>query len=659
MRRVLKVAGIGLLGMAVLLVAAGVYLVYFADWNMLRSPIASRVSEAAGRDFRIDGDIDVDLGLTTRVTVDGVWLANVPWGAAPALLEIGRVEFDLRLPELLRGRVVLPELKLERPSLALERNAANENNWTFDKGPVAETTVPEERGEFPIIGHLLIQDGRLRFRDEARRIDIDSEVSTATGKGQPATEEVRLSGSGTLEGRRLELRFVGGSLLTLREEDEPYPMEGSLQVGDTRLEFSGTMGEPIKLQQVDAKLRLRGPNMGALFPILGVPAPDTPPYDVSGRLVREGAVWRFVEAKGRVGDSDLAGNLEFDTGGERLLIGGELVSANLDFDDLGLIVGAPVRTDGKESASKEQRQYAQAYSRRDRVLPDAPLDLKRVRAVDAKLTFRGKKVDAGPMPFDDVLLKLDLQNSVLKLAPLSFGFAGGKLDYYVTIDARRDEIPATHDIRLRAAQLDKLLAKAGLENAGKGRFDGRIELKTSGNTIAAAAASADGRAALVMAGGELQALAVEAIGLDVAESLALLATDTKAPTPIRCAVAGFDVLDGVLTSSVIVIDTIDSKLTADARIDLGEEAYQAKALAHPKDASLMSGRAPVTVSGTFKTVNVGVEPGPLAAKGGLAIVLGTLLTPLAAVLPFIEAGTAEDANCAALVNEASKQTRAK
>jgi uncharacterized protein involved in outer membrane biogenesis len=658
MRTALKIVGFGSLGLLLLIVGAGVYLVYFADWNMLRSPLASRISGVAGRDFRIDGDIDVDLGWTTHVTVDGIWLANASWGEAPALLEIGRLEFDIRLPALLRGRVELPEVLLDKPVLVLERDGQGENNWTFSKGPVAEATVPEERSEFPIIGHLKISDGRMRFRDEARKIDIESEVATATGKGQPATEEIRLTGAGTLEGRRLELRFVGGSLLSLREEDEPYPMEGSLTIGQTKLEFSGTMREPIKMQQVDAKLRLQGPNMAALFPILGVPAPDTPPYDVSGRLVREDSVWSFVDAKGKVGDSDLAGTLNFDTGRERLLISGELVSQNLDFDDLGLIVGAPVRTGGKETASKEQHRYAQSYAQRERVLPNAPLDLKRVRAVDAKLTFKGKKVDAGPLPFDDVALKLDLQNAQLKLAPLSFGFAGGKLDYYVTIDASRPDVPASHDIRLRGAQLADLLAKAGLENAGKGRFDGRIELKTVGDTIAKAAASADGRAALAMAGGEVQALAVEAIGLDVAESLALLATDKKAPTPIRCAVAGFDVVDGVMTSKVIVIDTIDSKITADATVDLGKETYQAKILAHPKDASLLSARAPVTVDGTFKSANVGVEAGALAAKGGVAVALGALLTPLAAILPFIDAGGAEDANCAALVSEAGKQTGA-
>ncbi len=37
------------------------------------------------------------------------------------------------------------------------------------------------------------------------------------------------------------------------------------------------------------------------------------------------------------------------------------------------------------------------------------------------------------------------------------------------------------------------------------------------------------------------------------------------------------------------------------------------------------------------------------AQGGVAVALSALLTPLAAILPFIEPGLAEDANCAALI----------
>jgi AsmA family protein len=658
MRKILRILALCCAGLAAAIVVAAIYVAYFFEWNRLRSPLAERLSAQAGRDFRIEGDLDVDLGWTTRVRAEGVRLDNVAWGSAPAMAEIEAVEFGLRVPELLRGRVVLPDLVLTRPRLLLERNAEAENNWTFDKGPVAEASLPEERDEFPFIGRLKIEEGKLRFRDEARKLDIEAELATATGKGQPATEAIRLSGEGKLEGRPLRLTLVGGSLLSLREEKEPWPIQGELAAGDTRLEFEGSMVEPIKLENVDVRLRVRGSNMGALFPLLGIPTPDTPPYDLAGRVIRDKDVWTLADLNGKVGDSDVTGVLRFDAGGERLMIEGDLVSANLDFDDLGLVVGAPVRTQGEnETASEEQKRFARAYASRERVLPDAPLDFKRVRAVDAKISFKGTKVDAGPLPLDEVALNLDLQNGVMKLAPLGFAFADGRLDYYVTIDARRDQVSAAHDIRLRNAELARVLADAGLEGAGSGRFNGRIELKTTGNSIRKALATANGRAAFVMAGGNLQALGVEALGLDIAESLTLMATEPKAPTPIRCAVLSFDVAGGVMESKVIVVDTVDSKITADASIDLRNETYRAGAIAHPKDASLLSARAAVTVQGTFKSVQVGVEPAGLAARGAAAVALGALLTPLAAILPFVEPGLAKDADCAALVSEASRQTR--
>lgn len=39
------------------------------------------------------------------------------------------------------------------------------------------------------------------------------------------------------------------------------------------------------------------------------------------------------------------------------------------------------------------------------------------------------------------------------------------------------------------------------------------------------------------------------------------------------------------------------------------------------------------------------------AQGGAAAILSGLLSPLAAILPFVEPGLAEDANCAALIAE--------
>jgi hypothetical protein len=46
---------------------------------------------------------------------------------------------------------------------------------------------------------------------------------------------------------------------------------------------------------------------------------------------------------------------------------------------------------------------------------------------------------------------------------------------------------------------------------------------------------------------------------------------------------------------------------------------------------------------------------PLAAKGAASVALGALLTPAAAILPWVELGLAQDSPCRALLDAATKK----
>ena len=61
-----------------------------------------------------------------------------------------------------------------------------------------------------------------------------------------------------------------------------------------------------------------------------------------------------------------------------------------------------------------------------RGLPDAPLMVEQIRHVDARVRFRGAKVDAPNTPLEAVDLTLDLRDGVLKMAPLALGIAPGQ-----------------------------------------------------------------------------------------------------------------------------------------------------------------------------------------------------------------------------------------
>lgn len=66
-------------------------------------------------------------------------------------------------------------------------------------------------------------------------------------------------------------------------------------------------------------------------------------------------------------------------------------------------------------------------------------------------------------------------------------------------------------------------------------------------------------------------------------------------------------------------------------------------------------RSPISVRETLEDPQLGVQTGRVALQAGAAVALGVLLTPVAAVLAFIDGGLAKDANCAALVGLAEQQ----
>jgi AsmA family protein len=63
-------------------------------------------------------------------------------------------------------------------------------------------------------------------------------------------------------------------------------------------------------------------------------------------------------------------------------------------------------------------------------------------------------------------------------------------------------------------------------------------------------------------------------------------------------------------------------------------------------------RSPITLHGTLLHPAVGVKAGNLLAQAGVAAALGTLLTPFAAAIAFIDPGLAKNKDCAAVIAEA-------
>lgn len=123
-----------------------------------------------------------------------------------------------------------------------------------------------------------------------------------------------------------------GGMLAMQDASQPFPVQADLSVGGTRAAVVGTLRDPASLAALDLRLKLSGGSMAQLYPLTGVTLPDTPPYSTDGHLVARlrrqgGAVFDYKDFNGKVGNSDLHGDVSFALGAPRPRLTGKLSSS--------------------------------------------------------------------------------------------------------------------------------------------------------------------------------------------------------------------------------------------------------------------------------------------------------------------------------------------
>ena len=602
------------------------------DWNWLKRPLAAQISAMTGRSFSIDGNLDVDLGRVITVRAEGLRLANADGAAEPQMASLEQLELAVALWPLMRGDLELPRIHLQQPRVLLERNARGEGNWDF----MQDDETPDEDRAPPRVGLLTIADGELRLHEPTLKTDLRLDFHSGEVSADDAAAPIIARGEGRYRGQPFELAARVDSPLALQVADPLYRIDLRARAGATKARLAGTLLSPLQLRDFDLDFALAGDDLAALYPLLGVALPQTPPYALKGRIGRDGVAWHYRDFTGRVGDSDLAGSVSIDVSGDRPHFVAKLESKRLGIDDLGGFVGAIPSAGAGDIASA-------ARAENPRVLPDRPYDLAKLRAMDADVQLRVAALQAPGLPLESMNVHLHLDDGLLKLDPLTVGVAGGTMRGTLQLNARDNLIAVEAAVQAREVQLPKLVPGAEIMEQAVGRIGATINLRARGNSVAQMLAQADGDVGVAMGPGRVSALLVELAGLDVAEGLRYLIGKDR-NIALHCAYADFVVKRGVMETRAFAIDTSDTALHGEGRIDLSQEKLALRLIPQPKDRSLLSLRVPLTIGGTFKSPKVRPEIGPLALRSAVAAGLFAIAPP-AALLALIETGPGQDIEC--------------
>jgi uncharacterized protein involved in outer membrane biogenesis len=698
-----------IVGMVLALVIVLVLIIAFFDWNRLKPFINDKVSQAIGRPFAINGDLTVtwqrdraegwwhSLVPTPEFTARNITVGNPPWASQPRFAQLDALRFRLSPLPLLAHRIVVPTLQLVHPTIDLERDKQTRATWTFDlpqgdtpsawkldlrqigfdRGRVSlddvasaiklQVTIEPLQGPIPYDQIVAQQstDARAQAGKSAgasaktalNRAADKSETTETIGQAKNSTAYLfGWQAKGSYKGTALNGSGKTGGVLALQNATDPFPVQADVRIGDSHIALVGTLTDPVNLGALDVRLWFSGSSMAKLYAITGITLPDTPPYATEGHLKaqlgKNGSHFSYQNFRGRVGGSDLAGDLDFVSGGARPKLSGTVKSRLLQFADLAPLIGAD------SNAEKQQRGDGTAQPS-DKVLPVEPFRTERWKAMDADVKFSAARISHGPsLPIESLNTHLVMTNGLLQLDPLNFGLAGGNVTSRIRLDGGRTPMQGTLRLGARHLKLKQLFPEFAPMQTSFGEINGDADLTLVGNSVAALLSQANGELKLLMNDGAISKTLLETAGLNVGNIVIGKLFGDKT-VKINCAASDLIATNGVFDARLFVFDTADATINVTGTVNMGTEQMNLDVVPHTKGFRIFSLRSPLYVKGSMKTPRVGVQPMPLILRGGGAIALGVVAAP-AALLALVSPSRNDEGEntCRTVLEQMNKPSRA-
>ncbi|RFP00400.1 lipopolysaccharide biosynthesis protein [Novacetimonas hansenii] len=507
----------------------------------------------------------------------------------------------------------------------------------------ASATTDGDATTIPRIGAIRIANGQLHVVHAGLHTDMRGAVRTTDpANGQDA--RLLVDAQGTYVRQAITGHFSGGTLVSLQNRTQPYPVDLDIRHGATRLTLRGTIDDPLTLAGARLRLSLAGPDMSLLYPLTGVVIPQTPPYRVVGNLDYSAAHIRFRDLDGHVGSSDLGGNLSIDPHQAVPFVDADLHSRRVDLADLGGFFGA---TPGDKPSTAQQQAEARAHASSNAVLPSTPINMPRLRATNVHFAYHGDHIENRHTPLDNIDVLADIRDGVIDVHHLNFAVGSGTLASNGTFTPHGDAVEARIGIDLVRINLSRLMQAAG-RFQGSGIFGGHLAIHGTGTSLAGIVANGDGGMTVALdQGGDISAVLPDLLGLELGKAL-LSILGLPAKTDLKCMVADMPLRQGVLDTRTFLIETGDTRTVGKGSLDFRNNTIDYALSTDSRHFAVGSFPGTLHITGLLKKPSI--VPGTETIARAVGSVLLGVVTPVA-LLPTIEAGVGKQSLCAQAIRQ--------
>jgi len=328
--------------LAILLTAIAVLLTL--DFGRFKDRIEIAASDFLGREFRIDGELNANLGANIDVYAEELYLANPEWAEKDAFVMARKIDISVDLWSLINGPIEFERIEIDGVRVHIEKNESGDASWTFealkktgDEMPVDEN--PDLR--LPVmLNYAAINDTQVSFNSPAMMQPLLFVAESIVSRIDDENLIVSLTGS--LNGTPLHFEKTTGSIENLFEyKDVTVDLKGN--IGEIEIQGSSWADNLLSLRRPKLQLEINGPNAQYLTDVLSMEPISTGPLDLSISVQEsgeqmvaslDGVFGEFdFSVDGRFTDIQALNDIHLEVSADGPDIGSVIRLAGRDYDD--------------------------------------------------------------------------------------------------------------------------------------------------------------------------------------------------------------------------------------------------------------------------------------------------------------------------------------
>ena len=281
----------------ILVTAAYVYFNTY-DYNKLKPLVARKVEEATGRKLSLNGEVNLEIGLLPALVATDVALANVSWGSQPQMIEIKRLQVQVRLLPLLLKDLQVNHIRLAGVRVLLETGPDARNNWSFPEGNNSADSSGALRPIALSVDQLSIEDLQLSFRRDETGATKQFTLAILELAGQGAEDTLALRLKADYNGQPVTLAGKIGDFRQLMAHQR-FPLQLTGKFSNTAVKIDGAIEDVLNLEGIDLSAHASGMNLEELRIDPDLKLPKTNNFEVAGHLMgsKESLVFKDVSGK--------------------------------------------------------------------------------------------------------------------------------------------------------------------------------------------------------------------------------------------------------------------------------------------------------------------------------------------------------------------------